>query len=70
MQIGEQIAVEPVYAAVAKETDNAYFINGMYNGQLGGDWHPNIEDHELVADKLSAELEKQIPDIFKANQSK
>lgn len=70
MQIGEQIAVEPVYAAVAKETDNAYFINGMYNGQLGGDWHPNIEDHELVADKLSAELEKLMPDIFKANQSK
>lgn len=68
MHIGNQIAVEPAYEAVVNEIDNAYFINRMYNGQLGGDWHPNIEDHKLVADKLSKELEKLMPDIFKADK--
>ena len=66
MQQGDQIAVEPVYEAVAKETDNTYFINGMYNEQRGGDWHPNVDDHRLVADMLSAKLEKLMPEIFKA----
>lgn len=64
MQIGEQIAVEPVYRAIADELDNAYFINGMSCQQRGGDWHPNIDDHAEVAQKLSAELEKLMPDIF------
>lgn len=64
MQIGEQIAVEPVYEAIANELDNAYFINNMYCGQRGGDWHPNLEDHKDVANKLSAELEKLPTDLF------
>lgn len=66
MQIGEQIAVEPVYRAVADEIGNAYFINGMTCEQRGGDWHPNVDDHKVVADKLSAELEKLMPDIFRS----
>lgn len=59
-----QIDVDAVYENLVKEFDRAYFIDKMYTKQLGGDWHPNIDDHKDLADRLIVKLHTAIPEIF------
>lgn len=57
--------IDAVYKDIANETDNCYYISGLQCAQLGGNWHPNVDDHMEVAVRLIEKLEATLPEVFK-----
>ncbi|MEE1023893.1 MAG: GDSL-type esterase/lipase family protein [Acutalibacteraceae bacterium] len=46
------------YKKIAEKDGRMYVIDCLTCNQLGGDWHPNLDDHKLIFEKLKKELEK------------
>lgn len=52
-----------VYEKITAMYDNAYFITNLQCNQLGGNFHPNVDDHRTVFKKFMYRLKEQRVDF-------
>ena len=55
----EYADIPSVYERLHEKFKNSYIITDIACNQLGGDWHPSVEDHKLVFDKIMAHFKEQ-----------
>lgn len=46
------------YNEVVSEYKNMYFFDDIVEDKLGGDWHPNVDDHKYMYEQIYPKLEK------------
>lgn len=57
--ISDYINIPEMYERLHAEFDNSYIITNIQCNQLGGDWHPNTDDHMTVFKKILCRFDEQ-----------
>lgn len=51
-------SLSDVYAKVCETYANVYLFDDLKNNQLGGNWHPNVDDHKMMFNTLLGHMTK------------
>lgn len=52
--------IKKEYEKLASEYENVYYCGSLTSNQLGGDWHPSVDDHKMIFDQLYKYVKENI----------
>lgn len=65
LKVDDRFDADRAYREMTEKYKNCLFIDQMYTAQLGGNWHPNLDDHAMLAIRLIEKLKQKAPEVFK-----